>query len=203
MERALSAPPTAGCLQASLLHTCATDAVVPSRWRTVVAARPWAATLGHVLGARFEHRVRRRGRMSRMDGDLRLRSRRISRRRVLASGAGAVGVVSLGLAGCAQPASPAAPTAPAATAPTSAPAAGGATQPTAAPAKPTPKMGGTFKTGTTTVERNLDPHASNGAGGAHGSANSYSNLITYKWGPEIQPLGTYIPGPDLAESWTQ
>jgi peptide/nickel transport system substrate-binding protein len=138
-----------------------------------------------------------------MDGDLWLRSRRLSRRRALRGFAGAAGIVGLGVAGCAQPASPAEPTAPPAAAPTSAPAAGGATQPTAAPAKPTPKYGGIFKTGTTTVERNLDPHASNGAGGAHGSANSYSNLITYKWGPEVQPLGTYIPGPDLAESWTQ
>src|SRR5207249_145673 len=117
-------------------------------------------------------------------------------------GAGTLGAVSIGIAGCTGSG-----TSPAAAVPTAtsagAPAGGAAPQPAATASGPTPKYGGTFKTGTTTIERNLDPHVSNGGGGSHGASNCYNQLITKKWGPDVKPVPAHIPAPDLAESWTQ
>src|SRR5439155_1888846 len=84
---------------------------------------------------------------------------------------------------------PGAPTAPASGAP-------------ASPAAVTPKRGGTIRTGTTAVERNLDPEQLNGGHGSHGSSNCYNQLLTFKWGPDVK-VPAYIVTSDLAESWTQ
>jgi ABC-type transport system substrate-binding protein len=115
-------------------------------------------------------------------------SRRLRRRRLLA--AGAFGVVTLGVSGCASP-TPATPAAGGA-APGSSPGATGGT----------PKYGGTIRTMTTLVERNLDPQMRDGAMPGLGNDVCYSQLLTYKWGPDLKPM-TYIPQGDLAESWTQ
>jgi ABC-type transport system substrate-binding protein len=127
----------------------------------------------------------------------RFRARRLGRRHVLRGGA--LGIAGLTLAGCAQTTAP--PTsAPAAIPPTSAPAAAG---PAPTPTAVSPKLGGTLKTMGTSPERNLEPHNSGGAaGGAIGALICYSNLLAYKWGPDVK-APSYIPGPDLAESWTQ
>src|SRR5439155_2128935 len=122
-------------------------------------------------------------------------SARISRRRFV-RGAG-VSAAALGLAGCTSAASP--PTAAPATAPA------GASPATAASATAPatrPKYGGALKTISTSPERSLDPHTSPGALIGFGNHVCYSQLVTYKWGPEIKPAN-YIATGDLAESWTQ
>src|SRR5437764_24872 len=122
-------------------------------------------------------------------------SRRPSRRGVVRGGA--LGL-TLGLAGCAAQAAPptAAPAAPppAAAAPTAAPS--------AAPTAVAPKLGGKLTTIATLNEQNLDPHATSGASGGVGATVCYSQLLTYKWGPDIK-APSFIPTGDLAESWTQ
>jgi peptide/nickel transport system substrate-binding protein len=119
--------------------------------------------------------------------------RRLSRRGVVRGAA--LGAVGAALAGCASSSAPA----PAATAP---PAAVAAAPTTAAAAQP--KRGGTIKTMSTTSERNLEPHISGGVGtlGAVGPLVCYSQLLTYKWGPDVK-APAYIPTGDLAESWTK
>jgi peptide/nickel transport system substrate-binding protein len=127
-------------------------------------------------------------------------AQRLSRRSVLRGTA--AGAIGLGLAGCTSttetPTVAPAATAVATAAPTR--AAGAAPATTVAQ----PKRGGTVKTMATTVERNLEPHSSTGIGGAGGAgaAPCYSNLLTYKWGPDVT-APSYIPAPDLAESWAQ
>src|SRR5262245_4067091 len=126
--------------------------------------------------------------------------RRLSRRRVVRGAAlGAVGTVLAGCASSSAPASPAANT-PAATV-EAAPTTGAAGAPTAGAQ---PKRGGTIKTMSTTSERNLEPHISGGVStlGAVGPLVCYSQLLTYKWGPDVK-APAYIPTGDLAESWTQ
>jgi peptide/nickel transport system substrate-binding protein len=125
---------------------------------------------------------------------------RVSRRRVLRGGAGAVGVVSLGLAGCTS--TTVAPTA--APAATQAAGAAGATAAPAATGTPAraPKYGGTVRTSTSSLERNLDPQALNGGHGSHGSAACYNQLVAFRFGPDVK-APSYLVGPDLAESWTQ
>jgi peptide/nickel transport system substrate-binding protein len=125
--------------------------------------------------------------------------KRLARRRVL--GAGAIGVVGLGIGACTsttEAPTPAATSAAPAGSPT--PRAGGAAPPAAS--RPTPKYGGTIKTGTSSAERSLDPLAANGGLGSHGTANCYNQLVCYKWGPEVK-APSYIVIGDLAESWTQ
>jgi peptide/nickel transport system substrate-binding protein len=122
---------------------------------------------------------------------------RVSRRGVLRGGA--LSVLGVGLAGCTPPSS--APTAGAVTSVAGPAPTTGAAIPSPATAAVRPKYGGTLKTMATFAERNLDPHAANGAI-IIGSALCYNQLLTYKWGKDIPPL-QYIPGPDLAESWTQ
>src|SRR5262245_44476304 len=133
--------------------------------------------------------------------------RRIPRRRVLVSGTAAV--ASVALAGCTpapapnptpQVPTPSSATAPAAAAPTIATTA----------TRPTPKYGGKFSIIELTFMRNLDPHVTSGGGGSCGSHVCYSQLLTYKWGPDVKAsygadvkAPAYVPGPDLAESWTQ
>jgi ABC-type transport system substrate-binding protein len=117
------------------------------------------------------------------------------RRRVLRGAA--VGAAGLGLAGCAT----SNVTVPAA--PTSAPAAAAATSAPAAAPTVAPKYGGTIKTIGTSAEANQEPHA--GAlrvQGGNSPLTCYSTLLTYKWGKDIA-APSYIPSPDLAESWTQ
>jgi peptide/nickel transport system substrate-binding protein len=125
--------------------------------------------------------------------------RRLSRRRLLTGGAGALGVVSLGLAGCTTtPAAvaPAATSGVAAAPAASSPAAAGAS------ATPAPKLGGTIRTGTTAAERNQDPQMLNGGDGSMGAGACYNQLLTFKFGPDVPPP-SYIVTADLAESWTQ
>jgi hypothetical protein len=122
----------------------------------------------------------------------------ISRRDVLRRGA--LGVVSLGLAGCAG--APAPPT----IAPVPTPI-GGSTPlavATVAPATAVsqPKYGGALKTIATSGERTLDPHMAGGAVGGVGNYVFYSQLLTYKRGPDVKPP-SYTPTGDLAESLTQ
>src|SRR5262245_16686322 len=121
--------------------------------------------------------------------------RRLSRRGIVRGGA--LGALTLGLAGCA--AQPAPPTAPPA-APTTAAAPTAA--PTLAPTAVAPKLGGKLTTIATLNEQNLDPHATNGASGGVGATVCYSQLLTYKWGPDVK-APSFIPTGDLAESWTQ
>jgi ABC-type transport system substrate-binding protein len=123
---------------------------------------------------------------------------RVSRRDLLRRGT--IGVVSLGLAGCTG--APASPTA----APVPSPS-GGSTPPGAATAVPATtvaqaKYGGALKTIATNAERTLDPHMAGGAVGGVGNYVFYSQLLSYKWGPDVQPP-SYTPTGDLAESWTQ
>jgi peptide/nickel transport system substrate-binding protein len=123
----------------------------------------------------------------------------MGRRRVLArAGVGALGLVSGGLAGCG--AMPAAPTA-APSAPASGSTAVSAPAPTATVVRLTPKYGGALKT-LGIPDRNLDPHALNGATIGTGAGLCFSQLLAYKWGADVKPP-SYLPGPDLAESWTQ
>jgi peptide/nickel transport system substrate-binding protein len=116
--------------------------------------------------------------------------RALSRRRVLRGTA--AGALGLGLAGCG-------------TGPSSETTSGGtvvatvAPTPTTAPASP--KYGGELKTIATFSERALDPHVSSGAAGGIGAAVCYSQLLTYKWGPDVK-RPSYIAAGDLAESWT-
>lgn len=127
-------------------------------------------------------------------------NRRVSRRGVVRGGA--LGALGLGLAACssnsATPTVAPAPTT-GAVAATSAPAAPAASA-TAVVAQP--KLGGALKTMVTITERTLDPHMAAGAFGGIGNAICYSNLVAMKWGKDFKPP-SYIPGPDLAESWTQ
>jgi peptide/nickel transport system substrate-binding protein len=124
-------------------------------------------------------------------------SKRLSRRHVLRGAA--LGVVSVGVAGCAG--GSAAP-APAAVAPTTAPAPPAAAAPTTAPTPAAAKLGGKLSTFATLAETNLDPHVANGAAGGVGAMVCYSQLLTYKWGPDVKVPG-FTPTGDLAESWTQ
>jgi peptide/nickel transport system substrate-binding protein len=127
-------------------------------------------------------------------------ARKISRRRVL--GGATLGLVGIGLGACtptATPTSVAVPTTAPVAAASVSPAAGAAV--VASPAA-APKRGGTLGTMVTITERTLDPHAPAGAFGGVGNDVCYSQLLAYKWGPGFNPP-SYIPGPDLAESWTQ
>jgi peptide/nickel transport system substrate-binding protein len=111
----------------------------------------------------------------------------------------AVGVTGLGLAGCSGSASPP----PVVVQPTSAPPGPAKTAPEpTSTSRPAAKYGGVVRTGRTSVERTLDPHQLNGAGGSFGAANCYNQLLTYKWGPDVV-VPSYIVTSDLAESWTQ
>src|SRR5262249_40431277 len=132
-------------------------------------------------------------------GSRRWDRQRLTRRSVLRGTA--TGVVGLGLAGCATTSAPSpAPTAPqgAPIAPTSAvPAA------TQVPAAAAPEYGGTPTTLAAPPARNLDPHTGGPAStGAAGPLICYSQLVCYKWGPDVK-LPSYTPTGDLAESWTQ
>jgi peptide/nickel transport system substrate-binding protein len=97
----------------------------------------------------------------------------------------------------ATPTTAPAPTAGAASAVT--PASGVAASPTAV----RPKLGGAITTMFTTAQSTLEVHgASGGVAIGIGAAICYSDLLTYKFGPDIKPP-SYIPTGDLAESWTQ
>jgi peptide/nickel transport system substrate-binding protein len=113
----------------------------------------------------------------------------------------ALGLAGLGLAGCTSntetPTAAPAATAAATAAPTRA---AGAAPAAAAPAAQ-PKLGGKLAVIVTFAERTLDPHMLQGAAGGIGNNICYSNLVTYKWGPDIKPP-SYTPTGDLAESWT-
>src|SRR5262249_51201223 len=47
-----------------------------------------------------------------------------------------------------------------------------------------------------------DPHMRDGSMSGLGNDVCYSQLLTYKWGPDLKPP-SYVPVGDLAESWTQ
>src|SRR5262245_5957286 len=126
--------------------------------------------------------------------------RRLSRRRVLVGGAGAVGVVGLGLAGCT--ASTETPVATSAAAVGTAPPAGTPSAGAAPTTRRAPKYGGIVRTSSSSVERNLDPQQLNGGHGSHGASACYNQLLTFKWGPGVA-VPSYIVTGDLAESWTQ
>jgi peptide/nickel transport system substrate-binding protein len=127
--------------------------------------------------------------------------RQLSRRKLLRHSASA-GLVGLGITTLAGCTSPAAPT-PAASSPVAPPGAAPpapATTPTTAAVQP--KYGGVLSTMTTGLERHLDPHTAGGPAGTYGAIVCYSQLIAFKYGPEIN-APSYLVGPDLAESWTQ
>jgi peptide/nickel transport system substrate-binding protein len=123
---------------------------------------------------------------------------RLSRRKAL--GWGAVGIAGMGIAGCLN--SSAVPTSAPVSAPTSAPASSQGAQASPTTARAAPKYGGTLSTIIDTGETSLDPHAAAGASNATSPAIVYSQMITLKWGPDFK-LPSWIPGPDLAESWQQ
>jgi peptide/nickel transport system substrate-binding protein len=133
------------------------------------------------------------------DEDLRFwASRRLPRRRILRGAA--FGIAGLSLAGCGT-----ATVSPTSSPPPTTGAAPAASNATAAPSPAAaPKVGGTLRTMTTAVERNLEPHV---AGGVNATGNAgplicYSQLLTYKWGPDVKPPSYLVAG-DLAESWQQ
>jgi ABC-type transport system substrate-binding protein len=114
-------------------------------------------------------------------------------------GVGAIGAIGLGLTACtSNPAVPTVPSAAGASTPTSA----GAPAGTATPAAAAPKYGGMLRSIGTTAERNLDPHVLNGGGNSLSSGVCYSQLLMYKWGPDVK-VPSYVPTGDLAESWDQ
>jgi peptide/nickel transport system substrate-binding protein len=124
--------------------------------------------------------------------------RRVSRRRLLRGAV--IGGAGLALAGCAGSGT----TPAAAPAPTTAPASGGAPAAAAPTQAPAQKRGGALKIMGTAQEKDLEPHVAGslGASGGWGPYICYSQLIAYKWGPDIKPP-SYVPYGDLAESWTQ
>jgi peptide/nickel transport system substrate-binding protein len=115
---------------------------------------------------------------------------------------GVTGVASWGLSGCAAAA--VAPTAPPAVTNPPTPTAVAAAPAPAATAAPQRKYGGKFLGMGTSPEAHLDPHMNNGpsSAGAIGAYVCYSQLLTLKWGPEVNPP-SYIAVGDLAASWTQ
>src|SRR5262249_47299456 len=127
---------------------------------------------------------------------------RPSRRQVLRAGAlGVTGVASWGLSGCATTALAPTP-GPVVTNPTATSARQAAAP--AATAAPQRKYGGKFLGMGTWPEAHLAPHRNNGpsSAGAIGAYVCYSQLLTLKWGPEVNPP-SYIAVGDLAASWTQ
>jgi peptide/nickel transport system substrate-binding protein len=122
-------------------------------------------------------------------------ARRLSRRGLL--GSAAAGLAGLGVAACTpSAASPAAPAA--------APAATAGPAATRAPVAAQPKRGGTLRVMGGSDGRNVEPHVAGGASGAAGRGPllCYSQLLAYKSAPDLKPP-SYIPAPDLAESWTK
>lgn len=126
------------------------------------------------------------------------RPHRVSRRRVIQGG---LGLAGLAVAGCTAPA-PSTSTAaiPTATAAAAAAPTRVAASPTAAP--PRPKYGGTLRTTARGGSANADPHQATSLTGAFTPIMSYSGLLQFKHGRDVQG-GSYIPAPDLAESYEQ
>jgi ABC-type transport system substrate-binding protein len=128
------------------------------------------------------------------------RAARLARRALLArAGLGAIGVIT-GAACASNPLVPTAPTGPSVGAATVGPSSGAAA--TAASATAQPKYGGTIATISLSAATHLDPHTTVGPGLGIDPAVCFSKLLAFKWGKDI-PAPSYVPGPDLAESWTQ
>jgi ABC-type transport system substrate-binding protein len=132
-----------------------------------------------------------------------VRAARIPRRRLLArTGLGAIGIVA-GAACASNPPAPKAAPGGAANAgsPPGAGSSSGAAA-AAAPAAAQPKYGGRIQTTALALASHRDPHQANGIGLGIDPLICYSKLVTYQWGKDIK-APSYLPGPDLAESWSQ
>lgn len=133
----------------------------------------------------------------------RRRSRRAMLRELAGAGLGITGIVTL--AGCTtSSATPTAVPASNAPAPTAAPTAPAAPAASPTPAAPQRKLGGAFRLQYGSSDApHLDVHLSNAAALVnYGPGLSYSQLLSYKFGPGA-PVPNFAVAPDLAASFDQ